>query len=61
LRVKDKIKIQFGDRIVLYVYMSHIVTYCLDGVCAILLRLYIYFYGASKKSLHKPRVTFGNM
>jgi hypothetical protein len=21
----------------------------------------LYFYGASKKTLHKPRVTFGNM
>jgi hypothetical protein len=35
------------------------------GVCAILLRLYtstaLYFYGASKKTLHKPRVTFGNI
>jgi hypothetical protein len=30
------------------------------GVCAILLRLYMYFYGASKNSLHKPKATFGN-
>ncbi len=36
--------------------------YCLKGVCAILLPpTALYFYRASKKSLHKPRANFRNM
>ncbi len=33
----------------------------LTVACAILLWLYVYFYGASKKTLHKPRVPFGHV
>jgi hypothetical protein len=31
-----------------------------SGVCVTLLRLNMYFYGASKKILHKPRANFAN-